>query len=367
MKKIFYLFTALFMSLSVLAQERSLMHENFPFPQSVDVIDESGTAYYTESMSKNLSITVDGGGVYWAKEVSPMAGLGLMKFWSPAFASEVRVNYINLDHQHLFTPELRGYIDLLQLAGYKNFEESRFWRIMPGLGMGYTLLMENGHKPIHGVDAVAGIRFQRQFNHILGAFIEPDVRFVPFGSKDIDFLPSVRVGLSFNLSGWDAGFRRAKIYSQMEIDDLNMAIGELQEEARGLKDQIKVLEKRPVNCPEVLPEPKVFANGEGLKTVVYFSIGRSTIDPREEVALETVAGFVKDNGVDVVVKGYADALTGTTEINQRLSEDRAEAVTEYLVRSGVSREKIKIKAYGDLEQPYAKNEWNRIVLIEIPM
>ncbi len=55
----------------------------------------------------------------------------------------------------------------------------------------------------------------------------------------------------------------------------------------------------------------------------------------------------------IEISGHTDN-TGTTEINMKLSQDRADAVRNYLIRKGISAERVTAKGYGDTE-PVADN------------
>ena len=55
----------------------------------------------------------------------------------------------------------------------------------------------------------------------------------------------------------------------------------------------------------------------------------------------------------VRVEGYTDS-SGTRAANLRLSQARAEAVTEYLAQKGIPRSRLEAKGYGDA-RPIAPN------------
>lgn len=357
MRKTVFVFFTLFWALGAFAQ--------FPFPQSKDVVDENGVAYYQEPFTKNWSIEVDGGMNYLLRKTESNrdqfnggVGLGITKFWTQVLATQFRLDYNQiLKGTHVFNPSLRVYADLLQLDGYKNYEESGFWRIMPFVGTGYSLAMtkvEGRIEQLHSVTSSTGVRFQRQFNHILGAYIEPSVTFGNFyPDTNVDFLPCVRLGLHFNLSGWNVGFRRAKIYSQMEVDDLNMGISEyreadktLKQENEKLKKENTELQKRPKDCPEVAVEPT--------KVYIGFPAGSAVIPKTGLAALRDIRG-------SVMITGYADVRTGTHELNMDLSRRRAEAAARVLEDNGA---RVEIQYKGDTEQPFDENDLNRVVIIE---
>jgi outer membrane protein OmpA-like peptidoglycan-associated protein len=71
--------------------------------------------------------------------------------------------------------------------------------------------------------------------------------------------------------------------------------------------------------------------------------------------LEEAAAKLKEQGnLGVVVEGHSDAKGGL-KYNQRLSLQRAEAVRDYLVRLGVSRDRIVVIGKGASE-PIATND-----------
>lgn len=67
---------------------------------------------------------------------------------------------------------------------------------------------------------------------------------------------------------------------------------------------------------------------------VYFGNGKVEVDPKYASQLVALAGKAKNiNGYMIEVKGYASA-TGSTAVNQQLSEDRANEVTKILIQQG---------------------------------
>jgi outer membrane protein OmpA-like peptidoglycan-associated protein len=68
------------------------------------------------------------------------------------------------------------------------------------------------------------------------------------------------------------------------------------------------------------------------EVTVYFSNGKVNVDPKYNSQLQVLADKAKSvNGYMIEVKGYASA-TGNTALNQKLSEDRANNVTNILLQ-----------------------------------
>ena len=96
---------------------------------------------------------------------------------------------------------------------------------------------------------------------------------------------------------------------------------------------------------------------------VFFTIDSYYIRTNEGKKLEKLAAWMKANpDFTVTLVGYADKKTGTYEINQRISERRANAVKDRLIKLGVPAERIMTFFKGDTVQPFAENAKNRVVI-----
>jgi outer membrane protein OmpA-like peptidoglycan-associated protein len=87
---------------------------------------------------------------------------------------------------------------------------------------------------------------------------------------------------------------------------------------------------------------------------VLFDTGKYTLKPNTQIALAKVSGILQSYpGLKLQVEGYTDS-TGTTELNQKLSDNRAGAVRDFLVAQGVSPDNIAATGYGE-SNPVADN------------
>lgn len=103
---------------------------------------------------------------------------------------------------------------------------------------------------------------------------------------------------------------------------------------------------------------------------ISFPSGQYSILPGFYDTLNSVALVLKEfDKTAVKVSGHTDS-TGGFELNQRLSENRAQAVSDYLASQGVSRSRLQSVGYGP-RYPVADNNTeagkaaNRRVTIEI--
>ena len=103
---------------------------------------------------------------------------------------------------------------------------------------------------------------------------------------------------------------------------------------------------------------------------VLFKTGRSSLMPGAYDRLSSLARTLnRYPDSDVIVKGHSDA-TGSETFNQRLSEERADRVRNYLVSEAVSPHRLTAIGFGE-SLPVANNDThegralNRRVEIEI--
>ena len=92
-----------------------------------------------------------------------------------------------------------------------------------------------------------------------------------------------------------------------------------------------------------------------LASKVSFDFDSAKINPGFADALDRMAEVIRKYDKTMVhVIGHTDSV-GSEEYNQRLSEDRAEAVADYLVSRGVDRSRIRTEGRGERE-PRATND-----------
>lgn len=88
---------------------------------------------------------------------------------------------------------------------------------------------------------------------------------------------------------------------------------------------------------------------------VLFETGKSSLNPGAREKLAKVAGIlVSYPSLAIEVGGYTDNVGGDA-MNQKLSEDRAGSVRDYLVKQGVATASVSAKGYGDAS-PVASND-----------
>ncbi|MFL2716136.1 MAG: peptidoglycan-associated lipoprotein Pal [Gammaproteobacteria bacterium] len=87
--------------------------------------------------------------------------------------------------------------------------------------------------------------------------------------------------------------------------------------------------------------------------VVYFDFDQYTLSSKSIQTLRSIAQVMKDNkDLEITVSGHADER-GTREYNLALGQRRGEAVRDYLLLNGISKNRITVKSYGE-EYPLVK-------------
>ncbi len=88
---------------------------------------------------------------------------------------------------------------------------------------------------------------------------------------------------------------------------------------------------------------------------VYFDTARATIQKRSYDVLNQVAATLKAHPevTKLRVEGHTDSRGGAA-MNQKLSQERADAVVDYMVDRGIDRDRLVAKGFGE-SQPIADN------------
>ncbi len=88
---------------------------------------------------------------------------------------------------------------------------------------------------------------------------------------------------------------------------------------------------------------------------VYFEIGKAYLKKESLNILDLMIEAMKRNpGIKLEVRGHTDS-TGRRAYNVKLSERRADAVVEYMIKNGISPERLAAKGFGP-DRPIADNK-----------
>lgn len=347
----------------------------------------SNEAGYKTNFKKNKAgdnwfISVAGGGSMllgdhngdadFGDRVSVAPSFSVGKWYSPILGFRVQVNGggvksfgTNTDPDFKLSSDYVGaHADILwDITNlWAPYNEKKVFHLIPWVGLGYaqrfssqgvsrseTPTLNGGILTAFRLSKRVDLNVEAQASLMNETFNRVEYR------KLTDAMLQATIGLTFKLGKTD--FEVIEPMDYALLNDLNSQINAL----RAANDE---LSKRPVSCPDC-PEPVTqVVNNNTIDNVVYFRLNSAVIDKNQQINIFNTSEFMKENNVPIKVIGYADRNTGTSSYNMQLSEKRARTVAKELVEKyGVSSNRISIEWRGSDEQPYAENNWNRVVIM----
>ena len=239
------------------------------------------------------------------------------------------------------------------LCGYN---ENRVWNVIPFAGGGIGRTMTNN---LYAMDLSFGVQSTWKVAKHLNIYLEAGWNRIETdidggsetndkrGWDSHDNNIYAELGLTFNLG--KANWKKTpdvdaiNALHQSELDALNAKLNDANAENERLKTLLA--NQKPVETPAAVKE---FVT---TPVSVFFNINKTNIASQKDlVNVQAVAKYAKENGAKLLVNGYADSATGTPAINQKLSEGRAQAVADELVKMGVDKENITTKANGGVDE-----------------
>ena len=370
MKKLVLLFAAAAMAVSVSAQ----------------TVTESKTF-------DNFYIGINGGAQVkttneaWMKNLNSNAGLRIGRWFTPVFGLAAESNVYFNDHCSHFMPQSKTIARYMNtsliatvnfsnwFAGYKG--EPRTFEFVPvfGFGWGHTFGTEENFNVL---TSKAGIDFT--FN--LGSkkawqiYVEPSMNWALNGygyegvAYDINksaFQLNAGIVYKFKNSNGTHNFTIAQLRDQAEIDGLNSQINSLRGDLNDKDAQLSAKDKQIKDLQNALDEcnkkPKYEkpATATNLQPTVLFQQGKAVVEKSQMPNIELIAQYMKNHPeANVEIKGYASP-EGSKELNQKLSEKRAEAVKKVLVKKyKIAADRLTTKGMGATDKLFKQVEFNRV-------
>ena len=170
----------------------------------------------------------------------------------------------------------------------------------------------------------------------------------------------------FGNSNGSHNFVRSRLYDQNEVDFLNGQINDLKGQLTDKDAQIAAANNRIAQdarrIKELEDQIANFKCDPELETIVNFACASSRITNSQTANVERVANFLNANpNAKVSIKGYASP-EGGTNYNQKLSERRANAVKDMLIKKyNIDESRITAEGCGETEM-FSKREANRCAI-----
>lgn len=116
------------------------------------------------------------------------------------------------------------------------------------------------------------------------------------------------------------------------------------------------MDKQAEEIKNKVPDAKVVRVGEGIvvefSSNILFGFDKSDLSVEAQGNLDKLAGIMKDYpDTNVEVQGHTDSK-GSESYNQKLSEQRANTVSQYLVKKGIDNKRLTINGFGELLPKY---------------
>ena len=281
---------------------------------------------------------------------------GIQNSYTPRDGSSV----ISFDQNYFHADALWNISNAL--GGYK---ETRFWEFIPYLHFG-------------------GVRFDSSWNYAGGFGLINDFRL----GKHVDFfidcaavmtygyafsvgkftLPvSATAGFIFNLgrSNFDRHSSVTPVvvplpFTADEYNSLKARVAELERENAALKSEVEALRNRK---PETVYVEKATVEASAR---TFFDLNSSVISAREKAHLDYFAAeVIAKTDKTFSIKGYGDSATGSAAANDRISQARANAVKDYLVKNcGIDASRLNAVGEGGTDKFSKPISNNRTVVIE---
>lgn len=361
-KGLFIAAIALLSVIGVQAQEKEMALRQYGFWDNWFIQGQVGAAYTSGEAS-------------FGKLISPTGAISVGKYFSPEVGARLQIGgwegkakkvAQNINYQWNY-----GAVYLDALFNLNNvfapYRENRFFNLVGLFGVGYNhgfKNLPNASKATDNIVARAGFQGNFRLSEALDLNLEANMNALhdEYNSKPgskYDWYVNVMAGITYKFKNHDGG----RGFKLVEAADLSLikSLNDKINEQRGIIDNYKP-------CPEVQPCPEaetIVVNNKGLlSTSITFRLGKSTIDPLQEVNVYNVAQYMKANeDITLLVTGYADAKTGNDKINQKLSEKRAQNVADMLIKKmDIPASRIKVQSKGSSVQPFSTNAWNRVVI-----
>ena len=244
-------------------------------------------------------------------------------------------------------------------AIWKYNGKPRKFEVEANAGPGYGFLL---HQEYNALLVKAGLNLNYNVTDAWTIALRPAVVYDLNGTGTFNTnhaIGQVTAGIvyHFKTSNGTRSFKKAKLYSQSEVDALNAKIKDLQS---NLETANKAVKTNVINTVDTV----YTESPSSLGNVVSFTLNSAKVDETQMANLDNAVRILKENpDLKVTLKGYADKNTGSATYNKRLSVRRAEAVKKVIVdKYGIDTDRIDVLGVGDTEQLYNDNNWNRVVI-----
>ena len=288
--------------------------------------------------------------------------------WSTLYSErgQVEGTYAEVKNKKYFTLRADAMYNLSNsICGYN---PDRLFTLSVFAGPGLTFAKTYGKQDKLNalINGSVGLMGQFNVNKYLDINIEARGEVSPsiFGSQSsayTDGAVSLTAGVTYTFGGKNFVSCGAKVDQNAINNEVNKYRSELAQAQADLANAKNAMSNssKPVT-KEVVKEIQIAG-----PRAVFFKLGSARIDEYGMVNIQLAAKILKANpDKKYKIAGYADKATGSASVNQKLSEKRAQAVYDALVKEGVSEDQIELVGFGGTANMFSKDYLNRVVILE---
>ena len=367
----------------------ALMSLQSAFSQQALIESKTSDNWYV-GINGSLSSKITHNDDRWGS-LNPAVGIRVGRYWTPVvgwvvegdlFLRDKGFNFSNASRLKGTNLDFLGTLNLSNwFGGYQGMPRTLEVVALGGLGWSHIFDTKIERKN----DLVSKIGFDIVLNWGEASewqfYVEPAINYnlTQKGRARYDLNTSalqlsLGVNYKFGNSNGTHNFKVANLRDQTEIDDLNSFINELKAETAS-KDKRIAQDIRRINdlmdslevAKKVKPATVVtkvvnkVVNNNVLQPTVIFGQGKSTVDAAQMASVAMIAKYMKNHPESqILIKGYASP-EGNPELNQKLSEARANSVKNALVsRYGIAASRLTTQGMGATDELFDEIDFNRV-------
>lgn len=321
--------------------------------------------------------------------IAPTLNVSVGKWVSPGFG--LRMQYSGLQAKGFTYNETGPYVvggprsdgsykqrwDYMNLHGdllinlnalFGGYNPNRVYEIIPYIGAGWAHSYTRPH--VNAATFNAGIINRFRLSNAVDLNLELSATGLEgkfdgeHGSRpDYDGILGATLGITYYFP--TRGFQRPvpQIISELELQQMRNQMNAMAAANMQLQQQLADAQQPVV---EESAEEVVVVDPNIAPRTVFFEINSAVLSPREEMNLSYLASKLKEfPNSTYTVYGYADSATGSPAYNKQLSQKRAQAVVDALVKKyGIAASRLKVDAGGGVDKFGKPIYLNRVVLVE---